>query len=198
MFPPGSPRGIRRAGGRPPPARARRLLGRLVLLAAACHARAAAATDISVQVIVTDSLGAFLPACVHVRDALNRNYPAGPDSLRFSHDAGGHMRGYFYTGGSFDMTLPAGQTQITVGRGFEWRPLQLSIDLQRDTTLALRLEKPFDLRGRGWYGGDAHVHMRHEPLDYDISPGEALLISRAEDLSIAWCLDQDHGGWGWG
>ena len=162
------------------------------LWTAAFAAGAAPATDLSVHVDVIDSFGSPVSARVHVRDALGRNWPPGPDSDLLSHDAFGHMGGYFYTTGAFDMTVPPGLTRIAAGCGFEWRPALLTIDIQRDTTLTITLSKPFDLRPRGWYSGDTHVHTRHEPLDYDVEPAEALLMSRAEDLSITWLLDQEY------
>jgi hypothetical protein len=60
--------------------------------------------------------------------------------------------------------------------------------------LEMRLERQVDLRQRGWFAGDSHVHMIHGektvPVDFD----QVALAARAEDLQYlslghAWALD---------
>ena len=81
---------------------------------------------------------------------------------------------------------------MSATRGPEWRPFDSLVDIQNDTTLVLTLEKPFDMRPRRWFSGDVHVHTKHPPVDYDISPEEAHFVGRCEDLPMMWCLDQEY------
>lgn len=102
------------------------------------------------------------------------------------------MGGYFYTEGEVVAEVPSGITSISVGRGFEWRPVHMTPDLQADTSFVITLERVFDMRNRGWFSGDVHVHTMHPPIAYSVSPEQMHLVARAEDLAIAWCLDQDY------
>ncbi|MCK4412501.1 MAG: CehA/McbA family metallohydrolase [Candidatus Eisenbacteria sp.] len=159
----------------------------LVLLSTSLLATAAKAIEVEVQVV--DILGVPIPARIHVWDAEHRRFPGYPDSALMSH---GRLRGYFYTAGSFVMNVPAGVTNIVVGRGFEWRPVALTPNIQNDTLLTITLEHAFDLRSEGWYSGDSHVHTQHEPVDYPVSPAGLQLIARCEDLAQIWAMDQGH------
>jgi hypothetical protein len=154
----------------------------LLLLPLCAHA-------VHIEVQVVDTLGTLIPARPHVRDSNDDPYPGHPDPILMSHCC---MGSYFYTSGMFEMDLPAGVMEITVGRGFEWRPVHLTPNIQQDTLLVVTLERPFNMRELGWYGGDPHVDTRHEPSEYDIGPEEIHLIALCEDLAQVCCLDQDY------
>ena len=148
-----------------------------------------AAGTVHVDLCVTDPSGAPLAARVHIRDSAGAPYPGHPDETLLSHEA---LGGYFYVDGCAGLDLPAGITDLVVGRGFEWRPQQLLVDLQRDTLLAVALARVCDLRAQGWYSGDPHTHTRHDPIDYPLTPALVHRIARAEDLAQIYALDQDH------
>ncbi|MCK4306266.1 MAG: CehA/McbA family metallohydrolase, partial [Candidatus Eisenbacteria sp.] len=144
---------------------------------------------VRVEVHVVDTLGVPIPARMHVRDSMCNPYPGYPDSTLMSHGA---LGSYFYMPGTVEMDLPAGVTDITVGRGFEWRPIHLTPNIQSDTILVVTLDHVFDMRSQGWYGGDSHVHTRHEPIDYPVGPEQIHLVALCEDLAQVWCLDQHY------
>lgn len=72
---------------------------------------------------------------------------------------------FFYSAGQFEEKLPAGATTITVSRGFDYRAERRQVNLHSGERLQLtfRLRRQADIRRRGWYGGDNHVHMIHGP-----------------------------------
>jgi hypothetical protein len=143
-----------------------------------------------VQLLTVDDLGTPLPVRMHIRDSHQRPYPGHADSVLMSHGA---LGSYFYSPGAVTLELPLGVTDITVGKGFEWRVRQFFADIQSDTTLVVTLEHPFDLRPLGWYAGDTHVHTHHPPYDLP-PPGPAQLhrIALCEDLAVIWALDQGY------
>jgi hypothetical protein len=114
-------------------------------------------------------------------------YPGVPDEGRLSFWGAG---GYWYIEGSGWIDVPAGTTRVTVGRGFEWRPSDRTLQVVSDTTVTMTLTRFVDLGGEGWFGGDFHTHSNHPPVDYTITPEIALRVARAEGLSVVHLLDQ--------
>jgi len=163
----------------------RAIPGFLLLLAA--FSISAYAVHVEVQVV--DTLGVPIPARMHVRDSENQPYPGYADSTLMSH---GMLGSYFYMPGTVEMDLPTGVTDITVGRGFEWRPVHFTPDIQCDTSLVVTLEHVFNLRDQGWYAGDPHVHTQHDPIEYPVGPERIHLVALCEDLAQIWCLDQHY------
>jgi hypothetical protein len=107
------------------------------------------------------------------------------------------FRSGFRCPGTFTKTVPAGRTQIRITRGFETKAVEQEIDLPagQETDLTFTLRRIVDLRKRGWYAGDSHVHMLHGernvPVDFDF----VTLTAQAEDLQYlslaqAWNLDE--------
>ncbi len=106
------------------------------------------------------------------------------------------FRGGFRSSGVFTKRLPSGRTKIRVTRGPEFTAVEREIELRAGETnlVEIQMERQVDLRRRGWFAGDSHVHMIHGertiPVDFD----QVALASRAEDLQYlslghAWTLD---------
>jgi hypothetical protein len=172
---------------------------------------------VQVELCVQDDTGQSCPARVHLRDALNHLYPGYADSALMSHS---NLGGYFYTPGTVVMELPTGLTKILVGRGFEWRPVEIQPVIQSDTSFVIRLVRGFDMRSRGWYSGDTHMHSQHALSDgdaqpdaeasadgagvqmlggasdgrdgYPVTPEGVLRVTLAEDLAQSWMLDGQY------
>ncbi len=105
------------------------------------------------------------------------------------------FRAGFRCAGHFTKQLPAGRTRLRVSRGFETQAVETNLDLAAGQTIDVRLalRRVVELRRRGWYAGDSHVHMLHGerqiPVDFDY----VALTARAEDLHYlslaqAWTL----------
>ena len=106
------------------------------------------------------------------------------------------FQGGFRSSGQFHLSLPAGKTRVRVTRGFETRAVSRELDLVagKESSLEITLSRVVDLRRRGWYAGDSHVHMLHGektvPVDFDF----IALSAQAEDLQYlslaqAWALE---------
>jgi len=139
---------------------------------------------------VTDHTGTPLEVRARVRAVGGPLYPTGRDTTLLSHSGAG---GHFYLDGSGTLQVPAGDYELMLGRGFEWKARGLIVSIPRDTVTRYVLSRPFDLRPLGWYSGDVHAHAKHPPLEYPIGPTEAMRVARAEDLSVTHLLDQAEG-----
>jgi hypothetical protein len=93
---------------------------------------------------------------------------------------------YAYVPGTFPIELPAGTVRVEVVRGFGYRPLARSIDVDGGSApLVLPLEPVEGPSGNGWIAVDTHVHF--------ISPTSALLQARAEGVAIVNLLATQWG-----
>jgi len=102
----------------------------------------------------------------------------------------------FRSSGHFSKRLPPGPTQIRVTRGFETQAAVTNLDLVpgRVTEITLKLQRLVDLRQRGWFAGDSHVHMLHGERTAHVDFDYVALAAHAEDLHYmslaqAWTLE---------
>ena len=126
--------------------------------------------------------GRYLPPLGH-RDEINPglNEDTGADLV-----LGGAT--YAYVPGRFPIELPDGAVQVEVVRGFGYRPLTRSLDIDGDggrAPLVLPLEAIGGPTGADWIAVDCHVHF--------ISPTSALLQARAEGVAIVNLLATQWG-----
>jgi hypothetical protein len=106
------------------------------------------------------------------------------------------FRGGFRCAGQFVKHLPAGHTQLRITRGLETRAVERVVDVPAggELELSIELERVVDLRKRGWYAGDSHVHMLHGERTIPVTFDEVALAAQAQDLqylSLAqdWILE---------
>ena len=100
----------------------------------------------------------------------------------------------FYVASPIEVALPPGRYTVTVTKGLEYREVTSTFDVRTSgaTDVVIALERWIDLPARGWFGGDAHLHIAR--------PGRLLdeLIAswmRAEDVHVATLLQSGtHGG----
>lgn len=148
-----------------------------------------------VHVTVVDSTtGRPTPARVHLRTPDGRYLPPYGHRREVNYnwfeDYGADLKlgatEYAYVDGRFQVELPVGEVYAEVSKGFEYRPLRCRLEIrpgQRELTLAL--ERPFDLRARGWVTADTHVHF--------LSPQTAWLEAQAEGLNLVNLLASQWG-----
>ena len=130
--------------------------------------------------------GHQIPCTVTITDA-NGKVAVESDSFRNG----------FRCSGEFTRSLPAGPTRIQITRGLETKAINRQVNLVagETTDLAFTLERVANLRNRGWFAGDSHVHMLHGERTVPVSFDNVALAARAEDLQFlclaqAWNLDQ--------
>ena len=97
-------------------------------------------------------------------------------------NVGGDLRlgsmSYAYVPGHFEIMLPVGEVGVEIVHGFEYTPLRTTLMVQAaQPEIVLKLERWSDIRQRGYYCGDVHVHF--------LDPITATLETEAEDLNVA-------------
>lgn len=154
-----------------------------------------APSKVWVNVTVVDgATGLATPARVHFRSPEGRYLP--PYGHRHEvndnwfEDYGADLKlgatEYAYVDGRFSIELPAGACYAEVVKGFEYEPLRVQLDVDpTHPDLALRLERPIDLRRAGWVTADTHVHF--------LSPETAWLEAQAEGLNLINLLASQWG-----
>ncbi len=148
-----------------------------------------------VHVVVEDgATGEATPARVHFRSEDGRYLP--PYGHRHEvndnwfEDYGADLKlgatEFAYVDGRFQIELPVGNVYVEAVKGFEYSPLRQQVQIkpgQRE--LRLKLQRPFDLRSRGWVTADTHVHF--------LSPQTAWLEARAEGVNLVNLLASQWG-----
>jgi hypothetical protein len=151
----------------------------------------------TVHVRINDAAtGKPTPCRVRFTDAEGRYYaPFGRMTeipTKPGQDVGGNVLdgydAYAYMDGACEIRLPTGRIRVRAHKGFEYRPLDESVQLAAGK-MALRfgLERWADLRKEGWYSGDADAVC--------ITPHAALLEAAAEDLAVVDLLAHETNAW---
>jgi hypothetical protein len=139
--------------------------------------------------IVDRSTGLPAAARVSVTDASGRGY--APDGAwRHADDAFDRSQrafeySYFHASGSAELALPAGDVEIEILRGLEYRPVRRSARIEAGgvALVEVGLERIADLAGEGWFSGDLHVHMNYGGA-YRNDPERLAFQAAAEDLDL--------------
>ncbi len=97
-----------------------------------------------------------------------------------------HGTPYAYVDGTCQVELPVGPVYVEAARGFEYVPVRKLVEIkpgQRE--LSLEIERAFDMKERGFYSGDTHVHF--------LSSQSAHLEAAGEDLNVVNLLASQWG-----
>lgn len=162
-----------------------------VLLAAASHSALASATlrinatqsgisgAVAVRAIIKKSDGSFVPG--------EWGNPAWPPIT---------MRGKAMAPGT-TVQVPAGVTEITVGKGPDIIPQFIRTNLAdgQTYTINVALQPALGLYSRGWRAGDAHVHFIHGENEISRTPADAFAMGAAGGLNFM-SLCEEHLGAG--
>lgn len=138
---------------------------------------------------VVDRAGHPLAARISVTTAEGRGY-APDDAWRHADEAFDRSDRqfeypYFHSAGSSELTVPAGQVHVEVWRGPEYRVYRADAPVPAGglVTRRITLERIENLPARGWWSGDAHVHMNYGGA-YRNTPAHLAFQARAEDLHV--------------
>ena len=147
--------------------------------------------------VLDDETGKPVPCRVHFRSPEGVPFqPHGHHNQVNSNmdtwhiDVGGDVRlgqiTYAYIDGTCQGWLPRGEVIVDIARGFEYEPLRTKVTIepgQRDLTL--RIKRWIDMKARGWYSGDSHVHF--------LSSQGAHTEAQGEDLGVVNLLQSQWG-----
>ena len=96
----------------------------------------------------------------------------------------------FYVNGSYEARVPAGTYELVVTRGIEYRVHHAEIEVRPDETsvVPVALERYVNQPDRGWYSGDAHIHIQR-----DVTRDENTWTQvAAEDVHVANLLQMGN------
>jgi hypothetical protein len=136
-----------------------------------------------------------LPVRVEVTDQQNRfywtplrgpSYPLEREKVGWRTPLWEFQPGpYFYIDGHADLGVePAGKI-ARVYHGFEYRPVDVPVPA--GGKVEARLARWINMRERGWYSGQTHIHTTDAGIPVQFSEFWPL-ISRAEDLGVSYIL----------
>jgi len=91
---------------------------------------------------------------------------------------------YFYVDGRFRLPGEHPTVRIRVQKGFEYRVVDERLD-RADGPARLRLERVFDMRKRGYYSGDGHLHPNFGEPRFHLGNRTLVEWMKAEDLNVA-------------
>ena len=96
----------------------------------------------------------------------------------------------FYTNGLYSARLPVGVYELVVTRGIEYRAYRGHFEISEGgmTDVTVTPERYADLPARGWYSGDAHVHLERTRVD-DLAVWAQMA---AEDVHVANLLEMGN------
>ncbi|MCG8651150.1 MAG: CehA/McbA family metallohydrolase [Pirellulales bacterium] len=123
----------------------------------------------TLQINVSDLAGAPQPCRVHLANEAGQPQRASGQPF---------WRDHFVCSGRVAVDVPPGKYFYQIERGpeYERRAGTIRVGGQPITTLNVSLSRIANLRDRGWYSGDLHVHRPLEEIE---------LLMRAEDLDFA-------------
>ncbi|WP_010585216.1 PVC-type heme-binding CxxCH protein [Schlesneria paludicola] len=90
---------------------------------------------------------------------------------------------FFYSTGEISLSVPAGEVQIHVCKGFEYRPQQIQTLIAAGASLEtdIQLVRATPMSDWGYFGGDPHLHL---PRTSDRDDETAFDLLDAEDISF--------------
>lgn len=99
-------------------------------------------------------------------------------------------KSFFYCDGSVQVDVPPGLITVRCGRGFEYSPRDTTVNVSGPATVVVTLQRFVDMKASGWYSGDTHAHVTHQPTVYNINTGNLLMAMLAEDVNYVNAMEE--------
>ena len=146
--------------------------------------------SIPVTLRVREQDGSPSIASFVIKDALGRVYPL--PSRRLAPDF--FFQEQVYRSDGEQVTLPAGEYSVTVGRGPEYlvKTFPMTIPAAAEHAVDVQLERWIHAAGRGWHSGDHHIHAagcsHYDSPTEGVGPETMMRHIRGEDLAVGCVL----------
>lgn len=128
-----------------------------------------------------EGVSELTPNRVHLTASDGKFYGPNDAYARMS----GQRDPIFHNTGEFEVRLPIGEVNLTVVKGFELFPQELSAEIVAGEVvdLTVELKRLTDMAAKGWYSASTHVHANyggnlHNTLE------NLMMMSRAEDQDL--------------
>ncbi len=105
------------------------------------------------------------------------------EGARYPNQPGKLGGAYWCVPEPFDMEVPPGEWEIAIGHGFEYVPIfeTFTVEPGQKVEKTYTLERWVDMRKKGWYSGDDHVHCQ---ILSDDDAARLMTWVKAEDLHL--------------
>lgn len=142
--------------------------------------------------IVTRVAGGATPVSARLSVATAGGHPLVPDSGQMRFD-GQNGKAFFYTSGTTELTVPAGDVQIMAVQGLATPPArqQLKLAAGETRTVTITMTPVWNARANGWLSGEHHFHLNYGG-PYTLEPSTLLQMGRAEDLDVLTPMLANH------
>ncbi|HKW14215.1 MAG TPA: CehA/McbA family metallohydrolase [Candidatus Krumholzibacteria bacterium] len=145
----------------------------------------------SAQVLLTlqfrDQSGPVLPVRAGVFNGSTSCPPVDPAAHLYQF-IGAYS--HFCCDGNVQVNVSTGPVTIRAGHGFEYVPLDTTLQVSQAATLTLTLRRFANMNSLGWYSADTHAHITHQPLIYTLGASDLLLAMKAEDLNYTNAMEE--------
>jgi len=95
---------------------------------------------------------------------------------------------FFYCQGKCEVDLPPGTYEVTVQRGFEYRPVHAKITINKNEKnvihTSITLKRWINQPAKGWYSGENHIHANYGYGHWYNQPKTVLAQCAGENLNI--------------
>ena len=157
---------------------------------------------VRIRTTLSGAPGRPVPARLNVLDGLG--HPAVPDRDK-AHFDGQSGRVFFYTPGTIQVQVPAGQVSVSAVRGLSTPEATATVSAVPGTVteVTLELDPVWDARASGWTSADHHFHLNYGG-PYHLAPEDLVPMMRGENLDLATPLVanlhnrfESQEIWGW-
>lgn len=159
-----------------------------VLVAGGFAATESLAANVNLTLRFRDTGGTTIAVRAGVFAGGIRRVPSNPEAYIFQERG---PASYFYCNGNVTISVPTGPVTIHAGRGFEYQVLDTTVTVNSAQTLTFRLAQPTNMKNLGWYSGDTHVHISHEPVIYSLDGADLALVARCEELNVINSMEEE-------
>ncbi len=111
-------------------------------------------------------------------------HPVVPDSGQMRFD-GQNGIAFFYSGGTTEVTVPAGEVEIAAVQGIATPTAtqRVRVGAGETRTVTITMTQVWDARANGWLSGEHHFHLNYGG-PYHLDPTALLRMGEAEDLDV--------------
>ncbi len=134
--------------------------------------------------IVTRLSSGPAPVSARLSVSSGSGHPLLPDSGQVRFD-GQNGIAFFYTSGTTELTVPAGEVKIAAVQGIATPPSTQTVQLAagETRTVSMVMTPVWNARAAGWLSGEHHFHLNYGG-PYQLDPSVLPQMARAEDLDV--------------
>jgi TolB protein len=142
--------------------------------------------------IVTRMASGTAPVAARLTVSTGQGHPLVPDSGQIRFD-GQNGKAFFYSSGTTELTVPAGDVQILAVHGLATPPAmqELKLAAGETRTVTITMTPVWNARASGWLSGEHHFHLNYGG-PYTLEPSTLQQMGRAEDLDVLTPMLANH------